>query len=78
MTHRKKNSTTAENQKKTLTGESEPVSELPEEDLVETSQESVERDADFPPPRDTAPEPPGEQFAGEGENTSCQSTFNVC
>ena len=54
----------------TLSGESEPVSELPEEELIDSPRGSVERDADVPPPRDTAPEPPGEQFAGEGENIS--------
>ena len=60
-----------------LSGESEPVSELPEEELIDSPRGNVERDADVPPPRDTAPEPAGEQFAGEGEDILCQSTFNV-
>ena len=51
----------------TLIGESEPVSELPEEELADTPRGALEYDEEVPPPLDTAPEPTGEHFAEEGK-----------
>lgn len=49
----------------TALGESEPVSELPEEELADTPRGGIDHDGEVPPSLDAAPEPPGDQFAGE-------------